>query len=129
MPGLIDPAVEILLDQLHQAGGCGDDLLGQRVVEVISHRIDGHHRAVVEHRLAQTVVEQRLVLAQPGTHQQGGIVGGQAGEVLAEAERIGTVEWIYFEGGEPFLYYPLMVEGLRLSKAAGFTTGLFSIPA
>ena len=48
----------------------------------------------------------------------------QIREVLAEAKKLGSVEWIYFEGGEPFLYYPLMVEGLRLAKAAGFTTGV-----
>jgi MoaA/NifB/PqqE/SkfB family radical SAM enzyme len=48
----------------------------------------------------------------------------QIKKVLDEAKNIGTVEWIFFEGGEPFLYYPIMVEGLRLSKKMGFKTGL-----
>ncbi len=26
--------------------------------------------------------------------------------VLDEARRLGTVEWIFYEGGEPFLYLP-----------------------
>jgi hypothetical protein len=43
--------------------------------------------------------------------------------VLSEARKLGA-EWIYFEGGEPFLYYPLMIEGLRLSKEMGFRTGI-----
>jgi hypothetical protein len=47
-------------------------------------------------------------------------------QVLEEAVKIGSIEWIYFEGGEPFLYYPIMVEGLRLAKELGFKTGLVS---
>jgi len=48
----------------------------------------------------------------------------QIKDVLDEADKVGTVEWIYFEGGEPFLYYPLMVEGIRLAKARGYKTGV-----
>lgn len=48
----------------------------------------------------------------------------QIREILYETKKIGTVEWIYFEGGEPFLYYPVMVEGLRLAKKTGFKTGV-----
>jgi MoaA/NifB/PqqE/SkfB family radical SAM enzyme len=48
----------------------------------------------------------------------------QIRNVLDEAKKLGTVESIYFEGGEPFLYYPIMVEGLRLSRASGFEGGI-----
>ena len=41
-------------------------------------------------------------------------------KVLNEAKKIKTVEWIFFEGGEPFLYYPIMIEGLRLANEFGF---------
>jgi len=34
------------------------------------------------------------------------------------------VEWIYFEGGEPFLYYPLMLEGIKVARDLGFRTGV-----
>jgi hypothetical protein len=44
--------------------------------------------------------------------------------VLDQAKEIGSVGWIYFEGGEPFLYYALMVEGLRLARNMGFETGV-----
>jgi hypothetical protein len=37
---------------------------------------------------------------------------------------MGNVEWIYFEGGEPFLYYAQMVEGLRMARDRGFSTGI-----
>jgi len=43
--------------------------------------------------------------------------------VLQEAKKIG-VEWVYFEGGEPFLFYPLMVEGIRIANSMGFKTGV-----
>jgi len=48
----------------------------------------------------------------------------QIRKVLEEAQTIGTVDSIYFEGGEPFLYYPILVEGLKLAKSAGFSTGI-----
>jgi hypothetical protein len=34
------------------------------------------------------------------------------------------VEWLYLEGGEPFLHYPLMVEGARLARQRGFKVGI-----
>ncbi len=48
----------------------------------------------------------------------------QIQKVLNDAKKFKTVEWIYFEGGEPFLYYPLMLKGLQLAKAMGFKTGI-----
>ncbi len=45
----------------------------------------------------------------------------QIKEVLNEAATIGT-QMIYFEGGEPFLYYPIMVEGLKIAHEMGFKT-------
>lgn len=46
--------------------------------------------------------------------------------VLDESVKMGTVEWVYFEGGEPFLFYPLMVEGLRIAGDRGLKTGVVS---
>jgi hypothetical protein len=43
--------------------------------------------------------------------------------VLDQAQELGTVEEIYFEGGEPFLFYPLLIEGLRQAREHGFSTG------
>ena len=48
----------------------------------------------------------------------------QIAEILEQAEGLGTIEWIYFEGGEPFLVYPLMIEGIRMASAKGFKTGI-----
>lgn len=46
--------------------------------------------------------------------------------VLDEAERLGTVEWIYFEGGEPLLFYPVLVRAVDEAAEAGFRVGLVS---
>lgn len=50
----------------------------------------------------------------------------QIRNVLDEAAKLGTVEDIYFEGGEPFMFYPLMLEGIRLAKQKGFKAGIVS---
>ena len=45
-------------------------------------------------------------------------------EVVAQAAAVGGVEEFWFEGGEPFLYYPLLLQGLREARDAGFSTGV-----
>jgi hypothetical protein len=44
--------------------------------------------------------------------------------ILAEAGRLGTIEWIYFEGGEAFLYYAILRSGVLRAKALGFKVGI-----
>ena len=44
--------------------------------------------------------------------------------VLEESLKAGSVKWIYFEGGEPFLYYPLLLEGVKRARRAGFQVGI-----
>jgi hypothetical protein len=48
----------------------------------------------------------------------------QIRDLLIEAGRIGSVEWIFFEGGEPFLFYPVMLEGIRFARELGFEVGI-----
>jgi hypothetical protein len=48
----------------------------------------------------------------------------QTRNVLDESKKIGSVEWIYFEGGEPLLFYPSMIEGIRLAREKGFKVGI-----
>jgi MoaA/NifB/PqqE/SkfB family radical SAM enzyme len=45
---------------------------------------------------------------------------------LDQAEALGTVEWIYFEGGEPFLYYAGLKRAVTLAAERGFRVGLVS---
>jgi hypothetical protein len=45
-------------------------------------------------------------------------------EILSEARKTGNVEWIFFEGGEPFLYYRTMLWGLRAAKDCGLKRGI-----
>lgn len=45
-------------------------------------------------------------------------------QILEEAKRVGNIERIYFEGGEPFLYYQTMLWGLRAAKEYGFKRGI-----
>lgn len=50
----------------------------------------------------------------------------QVEEVLQEALKIGTIKMIYFEGGEPTLYYPLLLESVHRSHQKGFEVGIVS---
>lgn len=56
---------------------------------------------------------------QPGTLSMAKI-----DEVIEQARACDSVEWFYFEGGEPLLYYPVLVKGVERAAAAGFKVGL-----
>jgi len=45
-------------------------------------------------------------------------------EAIREASKISSIEWVYFEGGEPFLFYPLMLHGIRIARDLGLETGV-----
>jgi len=44
--------------------------------------------------------------------------------ILRQAKDLGGIEWIFFEGGEPFLFYPLLLKAVRLAARQGFRVGL-----
>ena len=46
--------------------------------------------------------------------------------IVREAQDAGTIKSIYFEGGEPFMYYATLLAGVRLAKDAGFEVGIVS---
>jgi hypothetical protein len=55
---------------------------------------------------------------------QGTFTIRQVADVLDEAQKIGTVEWIFYEGGEPFLFFPLLNESIRQAGIKGFKVGV-----
>ena len=61
-----------------------------------------------------------------GPSQRGTMTIETIVHILDEARALGTIDWIYFEGGEPFLYYELMCEGIRLARQSGFSVGVVS---
>jgi hypothetical protein len=48
----------------------------------------------------------------------------QIRKVLCEAGKIGSITTIFLEGGEPFLYYPLMLEAVKAATTMGFDVGI-----
>jgi len=46
--------------------------------------------------------------------------------VLDGAKDLGTVEWIYFEGGEPTLFYPILLKAVQLAASMDFRIGIVS---
>lgn len=62
-----------------------------------------------------------------GSPRQTGVFTlAQLEEVYQQASDLGTVRDIYFEGGEAFLYYPILVKAVAGAKARGFSTGIVS---
>ena len=62
-----------------------------------------------------------------GGPSQGGIMTMDTiGHILDQAVKLGSIEWIYFEGGEPSLHYELLCSGIHLARQHGFRVGLVS---
>ncbi len=62
-----------------------------------------------------------------GSPQQSGVMTlANIRHILSAAHDFGTIESIYFEGGEPFLYYAVLLEGVRLAKQQGYEVGIVS---
>lgn len=58
--------------------------------------------------------------------QEGTMTLAQVRDICRQAQELGTVEWIYLEGGEPFLYYPIMVRAAQEAVSHGFHVGVLS---
>ncbi len=58
--------------------------------------------------------------------QSGTMTLQDVSHILKQGKDLGTIEWIYFEGGEPFLYYPILVKGIQEAAHMGFKVGVVS---
>jgi MoaA/NifB/PqqE/SkfB family radical SAM enzyme len=59
-----------------------------------------------------------------GPFVPGTFTAARVREVLDQAVEVGTVTGVYFEGGEPFLYYPVLLDGLRAARERGLDAGV-----
>jgi len=59
-----------------------------------------------------------------GPEQSGTMTISTIRRILDQADELGTIEWIYFEGGEAFLYYPVLVAGTRMASERGYHVGI-----
>src|SRR3989304_10540456 len=58
--------------------------------------------------------------------QSGTMTLEQVRQILRQAKDVGDVKSVYFEGGEPFLYYGILVPAVRESFEKGFKVGIVS---
>jgi MoaA/NifB/PqqE/SkfB family radical SAM enzyme len=58
--------------------------------------------------------------------QSGTMTLAQIEQILEQAGALGDIDWIYFEGGEPFLYYAVLLGGIRAAADKGFRVGIVS---
>ena len=59
-----------------------------------------------------------------GPHAPGTFTLDQMRRVFDEIGRIDSVNEVYFEGGEAFQYYPLMLEGVRMARERNLRIGI-----
>ena len=59
-----------------------------------------------------------------GPDSEGTFTIRQLRQVYDEIKKIETIKSVCFEGGEPFLYYPLMLEGIRIANELGLKTSV-----
>ncbi len=59
-----------------------------------------------------------------GPFQTGTMTLDSVDHIIDQAEQLGTIEWIYFEGGEAFLYYAVLRHGVLRAKDRGFKVGI-----
>ena len=45
-------------------------------------------------------------------------------DAIRQAANLPVMEEIWFEGGEPFLYYPVLIEGVREARKSGLDVGI-----
>ncbi len=61
-----------------------------------------------------------------GSPRQRGVLTLEQIEDVLEQAREAGVESIYFEGGEPFIYYAILVKGVQKAAEMGFSVGIMS---
>lgn len=59
-----------------------------------------------------------------GPNSRGTFTIEQVSQALDESNKIGTVEWVFFEGGEPFLFFPLLIESIKRAAKMEFKVGV-----
>ena len=50
----------------------------------------------------------------------------QVENILKQAAEVSSVSSVFFEGGEPFLFYPILLKGVGLARDKGFEVGIVS---
>ncbi len=58
--------------------------------------------------------------------QTGTLTIEQLDDILSQAEEIPSIRSVFFEGGEPFLYYALLKHGVECAKEMGYNVGIVS---
>jgi len=56
--------------------------------------------------------------------QEGVMTLAQVREILRQAREMGGIEWIYFEGGEPFLFHPILARAVAEAYGSSFKVGI-----
>src|SRR5208283_4355496 len=59
-----------------------------------------------------------------GPQREGTFSVHQLRQLLHDVQKIPTIDTVYFEGGEPFLFYATLLAGLQIVRDAGLRSGI-----
>jgi len=68
--------------------------------------------------------EHCFLWCSPGS--EGTMTVRQIERILRQAKQLPSVDTVYFEGGEPFLFYPVLQKGVQMARKMGFAVGIVS---
>jgi MoaA/NifB/PqqE/SkfB family radical SAM enzyme len=61
-----------------------------------------------------------------GPKAKGRYTSGKLKDLLSQIEKVGSVHWIIFDGGEPFWHFPLLLAGIKYARQMGFKVGVIT---
>lgn len=61
-----------------------------------------------------------------GPQAKGTFTSTQITKLLSDIQKLGSVAWIFFEGGEPFYHYPLLLQSVKKARDRGFSVGVIT---
>jgi hypothetical protein len=61
-----------------------------------------------------------------GPRSKGTFTAPQITRLLSQIQELRSVRWIFFEGGEPFYHYPLLLQSVKRALKRGFGVGVIT---
>lgn len=61
-----------------------------------------------------------------GPQAKGTFTSPQITKLLSDIQKLGSVAWLFFEGGEPFYHYPLLLQSVKKARDRGFSVGVIT---
>lgn len=96
--------------------------MGQEILGMTSIELSGVHILLTYKCLYEC--DHCFVWSSPGS--KGTMTLAHLEDIIRQAKEVPSVTRVYFEGGEPFLFYPLLRRGIELARSLSLEVGIVS---